>query len=51
MDTELTPEQHGYLEMVQTSAEALVTVLNDILDFSKIEAGKLDLEVIRLRAP
>jgi signal transduction histidine kinase len=46
MDTELTPEQHGYLEMVQTSAEALVTVINDILDFSKIEAGKLDLEAI-----
>jgi len=46
MDTELTPEQHGYLEMVQTSAEALVTILNDILDFSKIEAGKLDLETI-----
>jgi signal transduction histidine kinase/HPt (histidine-containing phosphotransfer) domain-containing protein len=46
LDTELTPEQHGYLEMVQTSAEALVTVLNDILDFSKIEAGKLDLESI-----
>jgi signal transduction histidine kinase len=46
LDTELTPEQHGYLEMVQTSAEALVTVINDILDFSKIEAGKLDLEAI-----
>src|SRR5262249_9573930 len=46
MDTELTPEQHGYLTMVQTSAESLLTVLNDILDFSKIEAGKLDLEAI-----
>jgi two-component system sensor histidine kinase/response regulator len=44
LDTELTPEQREYLEMVQTSVEALLTVLNDILDFSKIEAGRLDLE-------
>ncbi len=44
LDTELTPEQHDYLEVVQESAEALLTVLDDILDFSKVEAGKLDLD-------
>jgi len=43
-DTSLTPEQHEYLHIIQTSGDALLTLLNDILDFSKIEAGKLTLE-------
>ena len=43
-DTTLTPEQHEYLRIIQTSGDALLTLLNDILDFSKIEAGKLALE-------
>jgi CheY-like chemotaxis protein len=46
LDTELTPEQREYLEMVQGSANSLLSLLNDILDFSKIEAQKLDLESI-----
>jgi signal transduction histidine kinase/DNA-binding response OmpR family regulator len=46
LDTELTDEQHEYLEMVKISSDYLLTVINDILDFSKIEAGKLDLETI-----
>ena len=44
LDTELTPEQAEYLQMVKGSADALLTLLNDILDFSKMEAGKLDLD-------
>jgi PAS domain S-box-containing protein len=46
LDTELNPEQVEYLQMVKTSADALLIVLNDILDFSKIEAGKLELDYL-----
>jgi PAS domain S-box-containing protein len=46
MDTELTKEQSEYVLSVQSSAEALMTVINNILDFSKIEAQKLDLESV-----
>jgi CheY-like chemotaxis protein len=44
--TQLSAEQREYLQMVKSSAEALLGVIDDILDYSKIEAGKLDLEVI-----
>jgi len=46
LDTDLTPEQHEYLNLVRISGESLLTVVNDILDFSKIEAGRLDLDRI-----
>jgi PAS domain S-box-containing protein len=46
LDTDLSPEQRGYLEGVKTSANSLLRILNDILDFSKIEAGKLEFEAI-----
>jgi two-component system sensor histidine kinase/response regulator len=44
LDTNLDPDQRSHLEMVRTSADALLVVINDVLDFSKIEAGKLNLE-------
>jgi signal transduction histidine kinase/two-component SAPR family response regulator/HPt (histidine-containing phosphotransfer) domain-containing protein len=44
METPLNTEQHGYLETIHTSGEALLTIINDILDFSKIEAGKMELD-------
>jgi signal transduction histidine kinase/CheY-like chemotaxis protein len=44
LETQLTPEQKEYLEVVKLSSDSLLIVINDILDFSKIEAGKIDLE-------
>jgi signal transduction histidine kinase/CheY-like chemotaxis protein len=43
-DTQLSPEQRGYIKTASDSAEALLLLLNDVLDFSKIEAGRLELE-------
>ena len=44
LETNLDREQRTNLEVVKTSAEALLTIINDILDFSKIEAGRMELE-------
>ncbi len=44
LETDLSPEQHEYLQMVHSSANTLLTLINDILDLSKIEAGRLQLE-------
>ncbi|MBK8047046.1 MAG: response regulator [Anaerolineales bacterium] len=46
LETELTPEQRQYAEIVRSSGEALLILINDILDFSKIEARKLELEIV-----
>jgi len=43
-NTELTPEQHEYVNTIRVSGDTLLTVINDILDYSKIESGKLMLE-------
>ncbi len=44
LDTDLDPEQRGYLLTARDSGEMLLTLIDDILDFSKMEAGKLTLE-------
>ncbi|HEX6591698.1 MAG TPA: CHASE domain-containing protein [Moraxellaceae bacterium] len=43
-NTPLNGEQQEYLNTIQQSGQALLTIINDILDFSKIEAGKLSFE-------
>jgi len=44
LEADLPPEARRHLEVVRSSADALLAVINDILDFSKIEAGKFELD-------
>ena len=44
LDSALTQEQREYLDMVQLSADSLLSIIDDILDFSKIESGRLELD-------
>ncbi len=45
LDTDLDEEQKEFLNIVDSSAEALLVIINDILDFSKIEAGRMELDI------
>ena len=40
----LTEKEQGFVQIIQRSGEALLTIINDILDFSKIEAGRVNLD-------
>ncbi len=44
LETELDAQQREYLNIVKSSADALLEIINDILDLSKIEAGKFTVE-------
>lgn len=44
--THLDAEQSKFINVISTSAQALLSLINDIMDFSKIEANQLDLEEI-----
>jgi PAS domain S-box-containing protein len=44
LNTDLRADQREDLDVVKSSAFALLSIINNVLDFSKIEAGKLELE-------
>lgn len=52
-DTQLSPEQKEYLDVIQQSSDILYSLINQVLDFSKISANKLlltsnDFDLIKL---
>ncbi|AWV90236.1 response regulator [Bradymonas sediminis] len=49
LETDLSPRQREYVDLVDQSANSLLRLLNDILDLSKMEAGELTLEKTRFR--
>ncbi len=49
--TPLNEEQSQYLSGIESSGEALLSIINDILDYSKIEAGRLDIESLEIALP
>ena len=42
--TPLSAEQRRYVELFQSSGQALFALINELLDISKIEAGRLELD-------
>ena len=42
-DTELTPEQGRFVQIMDRAGQRLLALVTDILDFSKLEAGTLRL--------
>ncbi len=42
-DTELTAEQREWVEVMESSGRALMTLIEDILDLSRVEARKINL--------
>ena len=47
MESPLNDEQKSWLDLMDSSAHALLALLNDVLDLSRIEAGKMQLEQAR----
>jgi signal transduction histidine kinase/CheY-like chemotaxis protein len=43
-DTEPTPRQQQYINLIESAGRSLASLVNDILDYAKIEAGKFELD-------
>ncbi len=43
-DTGIDERQGEFVRTIETSGDALLSIINDVLDYSKIEAGRIDLE-------
>ena len=45
--TQLDATQREYVHIIETSGNAMLSLIEDILDYSKIEAGRLELDAVR----
>ncbi|NHN30379.1 GAF domain-containing hybrid sensor histidine kinase/response regulator [Paenibacillus agricola] len=45
-ETELSSEQSGYTEIIQSSSQALISILDNLLEYSKIESGNMELDIL-----
>ena len=43
LETQLSPQQRDSLEIIRSSADALLLIINDLLDFSKVENSEVSL--------
>lgn len=46
LDTDLSPEQREYTEIIKLSGRSLLILINNILDFSKIESEHIELDFL-----
>jgi signal transduction histidine kinase/CheY-like chemotaxis protein/HPt (histidine-containing phosphotransfer) domain-containing protein len=47
-DSNPSPDQSEYLNLIKKSLSSLLYIVNDLLDFSKISSGSFDIEVIEM---
>ncbi|MDI4648637.1 sensor histidine kinase [Cohnella hashimotonis] len=45
LETELSEEQHEFVQVIHGSGALLLSTINDVLDYSKLEAGKMQLSI------
>jgi signal transduction histidine kinase/CheY-like chemotaxis protein len=48
-ETELTPDQRQFVDILGSAGQTLLDLVNDVLDLSKIEAGGLELDAAPFR--